>query len=334
MTALPLRGLKGTEPIGYLAALGLLRVLSKRNSLGFVKLSWSDDSVWSAILHTENACDDQLLIDELLGHMRGRAAFPVFAGVEPACDTSTEAQPWRDVKVSCKQFADMLRAVRLVADVNDREAADFYSAFGSELIPLNNKDVVKPSALHMTSGNQAFLESTRELARSLDACAPPHSKSAVQPEEAFREALFDRRSDGTQGWQAADEFSSMGFDAAREAIYALTATAPTSTGPRSTRGAVWLAIEAIPLFPTLPAGRHLHTRGFTSDRRTTTFRWPIWNGNLSIDCVRTALALPEVLDEDITIERLQQLAIRAVMQSERVSIGQGYGQLRPAVRVH
>jgi hypothetical protein len=330
MNTLQLSGLKGTEPIGFLAAVGLLRVLAKRRTFGAVKLGWSDDSVWSAVLFTEKTCDEEQLIGDLLVHMRGRAAFPVFAGVKPDGKPLDDAA-WGDVKVAQDRFAMMLGAVQSEARPSDRETADFYSALGSELITLGNKDVVKPSALHMTSGNQAFLESVRELARSLDTSAPPHPKSAVPPADAFREAVFARNGDGQQGWRAADEFSAMGFDPAREAVYALTATAPTSTGPRSTRAAVWLAIEAVPLFPVLPVSGRLHTRGF--DRRATTFRWPIWNEALAVDAVRTALGLAEVIDEEVAPERLDQLAIRAVMQSERVTIGQGYGQLRPAVRV-
>lgn len=331
MNTLQLSGLKGAEPIGFLAALGLLRVLAGRRSFGAVKLGWSDDSIWSAVLSTERACNEEQLIDDLLIHMRGRAAFPVFAGVKPD-GTPLDGEAWDDVKVAQDRFAAMLGAVRSEVGLADRETADFYSSLGSELITLGNKDVVKPSALHMTSGNQAFLESVRELARSLDTSTPPHPKSAVPPAEAFREAVFARNGDEQQGWRAADEFSAMGFDPAREAVYALTATAPTSTGPRSTRAAVWLAVEAIPFFPVVPISGRLRTRGF--DWRATTFRWPIWNGTLTADAVRTAIGLADVVDEEVAPERLNQLAIRAVMQSERVTIGQGYGQLRPAVRVH
>jgi hypothetical protein len=43
--------------------------------------------------------------------------------------------------------------------------------------------------------------------------------------------------------------------------------------------------------------------------------------------------LPEVVEDEGTIDSLDHLAIRAVMEAERVTIGQGYGQLRPAYRV-
>ena len=330
MNALALPGLKGTEPIGFLAAVGLLRVLAVRRSFGNVALGWADDSDWPAVLHTEEACDAGRLVAELLEHMRGRYSFPVFAGVTPSGKPLID-EAWDDVKVPRDRFAAMLLAVRNVARPGEREAADFYSALGSELVALGSKDVVKPSALHMTSGNQAFLETVRELARSLDPDAPPHPKAAVPPADAFREAVFARGVEEETGWRAADEFSSMGFDPAREAVYALAATAPTSTGPRSTRAAVWLAIEAMPLFPVVPIKARLRTRGF--DGRATAFRWPIWNHSLTADAARTVLGLGEVMDREVATEELARLAIRAVMAAERVTIGQGYGQFRPASRV-
>ncbi len=155
MNELRLPGLKGTEPVGFLAAVGLLHVLAGRRSFGAVKLAWENDSAWSAVLHTENTCDEQQLIDDLLVYMNGRATFPVFAGVKPD-GTPLNGEAWDDVKVPPYQFAKMLKTVRVDARLCQRAAADFYSALGSELIPLGNKDVVKPSALHMTSGESGF----------------------------------------------------------------------------------------------------------------------------------------------------------------------------------
>jgi hypothetical protein len=123
----------------------------------------------------------------------------------------------------------------------------------------------------------------------------------------------------------------LGFDPNTEAIYALAASAPGDEKPVSTRAAVWLAIEALPLFPVVPVKGRLHTRGF--DLKGTTFRWPIWNGELAVDALRAALGLSDLFDVDVPAERLAHLAIRALMQAERVTIGQGYGQFRPARRI-
>lgn len=338
MNTLRLPGLKGSEPIGFLAAVGLLRVLSDRPSFGTAKLGWSDDSAWTAILHTENPCDAASVIENVLSHQVNRSSAPEFNGRGASSD-SNDNQMWcwlspcvmDDVKISLELYRQLLYITRSGTRWDQREPADFYSGLGSELISLGNKDAVKPSALHMTSGNQAFLETARELACSLDPSAPLHPKAAAPPRDSFRESVFAQTDEGEIGWRAADEFSAMGFDPTREAVYALTATAPTSAGPRSTRAAVWLAIEALPLFPVLPVRQSLHTRAFNP--RATKFRWPIWDGALSTPAIRTALGVPELFDDEASPGALQRLAIRAVMESERVTIGQGYGQLRPAIRI-
>ena len=220
----------------------------------------------------------------------------------------------------------LLRAARSHVNKNDRESTDFLAALGSECVPAKKKNEVKPTALHMTSGNQKFLETLRELAKSLDVTQPAHGKASCPPAEAFREALFGE-------WRSADEFSSLGYDPATEAIYALTAAAPTDTGPRSTRAAIWLAVEALPLFPCFPVGRRLHTRGF--DKAASRFRWPLWDRPLSFPAIRTVLGLPEVFATDPSPNTLvlRSYGVAAVFEADRVTIGKGYGQFRPGVRV-
>lgn len=321
MNTLPLPGLKGAEPIGFLAAVGLLRVLTTRHSLGAVKLGWADDSAWTAVLHTEKSCDEDQLVSELLEHLTGRSELPVFGGRGPDGE-AVGGKEWSDIKVDPELFRDWLLATRSATHQSSREAADFLSAFGSELVRARSSGDLKPSALHMTSARQQFLESCRKLATSLNPATTVRGTKGGSA--AFREALFGP-------WEYTDAFSALGIDPSTEAVYALVASAPGDEKPVSTRAAVWLAIEAIPLFPVLPIKGRLHTRAF--DLRATTFRWPIWKGALSTDAVRTAIGVPELFDDTAPLGALQQLAIRAVLESERVTIGQGYGQLRPAIKV-
>jgi hypothetical protein len=355
MSELMLSGLRATEPIGFLAALGLLRICDKTQLLGSVKLGWADDAEWSAVLATESECDADRLVAMLLDHMKGRSTAPAFQALPEGAggDDSGNGpalQEWNDVKVPLDDYRNRLVAVRQTTDRGHRESADYLSALGSEFIAGSDKETVKPSALHTTAGRQAFLERIRDVARSLDPSAKAHPKAACPPDEAFREAVFNRRSEGLPGWRAEDQLTSFGYDPAREAVYALVAAAPTDTGARSTRAAVWLALESLPLFPSLPSGLKLHTRGF--NLRATTFRWPVWNGFLSSNAVRTLVGGRELWgskprsqatrkadrgeSSDSTMVQgpaLRRLGIRAVMESARVIVAQGYGQLRPAVRV-
>ena len=145
-------------------------------------------------------------------------------------------------------------------------------------------------------------------------------KLAVQA--AYREALFGL-------WEYTDEFSALGLDPNTEANYALPATAPGDEKPVSVRAAVWLAIEAVPVFPCHPSLGRFHTRGY--DLRAAAFRWPAWDGALSIDAVRTAVGLRAV-HGDRTDDSLRATGVGAVMGSERPTAGRGYGQPRPALQ--
>jgi hypothetical protein len=292
--------------------------------LGPVKLGWESQGGRAAILVTGQDCDPERLIAELLDHMRGRHTWPTFSGKAPD-GTAVGDEAWDDVKVPLEAFAELLCATRPHAG-KDRLPADFLTALGSDLVTAQNSDLLKPSALHMTSGNQKFLETLRELAASLDDTEPAHRKASCPPADAFREGLFGE-------WTYRDEFSSLGYDPATEAIYALTAAAPTDTGPRSTRAPVWLAVEAIPLYPCFPKARRLHTRGF--DRRVSRFRWPIWECPLSLDAIRTLLGLAAVYGTgaDFSPRSLREYGIAAVFECDRVTIGKGYGQFRSAAMI-
>jgi hypothetical protein len=191
--------------------------------------------------------------------------------------------------------------------------------------------VVKPFALHMTSGNQAFLEAVCELARSLDPDELPHPKATCPPGRAFRAALFPGCDPDAAGREAADRFSSPGFDPTRAPVYALTATATKNTGPRTTRAAAWLAVEGLPKFPCLPYRCRLQTCGF--DRRAAAFTWTVQGGPLTADAVRTDVSLTGGATDATETGRSWPYGIRAMIRSDRVTIGQGYGQFRPGVRI-
>jgi hypothetical protein len=316
-----LPGLKGNEPIGFLAALGLLRVCCTRPGLGSPKLGWEAEGGRAALLVTESDCDSDRLIDELLAHMRDRHTWPSFSGRAPD-GSVVGSDDWDDIKVEPRLFADLLCVTRPYA-WKDRQAADFLSALGSEVVSAQNSDLLKPSALHMTSGQQKFLETIRSLAASLDP-SRRQARGIQGAGDAFREALFE-------DWQYRDAFSSLGYDPITEAIYSLTAAAPTDTGPRSTRAAVWLAVEALPLFPCFPVARRLHTRGF--DQTASRFRWPAWKQPVGLPAVRTLLGLQDLYATKLEPARLRAYGITAVFGCDRVTIGKGYGQLRPGRRL-
>ncbi len=323
MSEIPLSGLKAGEPIGFLAGLGLLRVCSRREALGVVKLGWKQPAGAAGVLVTDAECGPDRLVEQVLDHMGGRHQLPLLSG-RPASGSTIGDKDWDDVKVDPDLFAALLRATRPHVKLDDRESADFLAALGSELVTAKSTNDVRPSALHMTSGNQKFLKMLRDLARSLDSAAWNCKEASCPPADAFREALFGE-------WQCADQFSSLGYDPTTEAIYALCDAAPADAKAWSTRAAVWLAVEALPLFPCFPVAGRLHTRGF--DKSGTRFRWPVWNAPLSLSAIRTVLGLPALAAAEPSPITLGAYGICAVFEAERVTIGKGYGQFRPGIRI-
>ncbi len=92
-------------------------------------------------------------------------------------------------------------------------------------------------------------------------------------------------------------------------------------------GANRLAIEGLPLLPTIPVGRTLRTTGFTRDRKGRTYwNWPIWSGALSLDVVRSLMALPQVqklpqVQSDPGPEELRNRGIVQIFRSCRLTVG-------------
>jgi len=319
MNDLELRGLIGSHPLGALAAFGLLRCCDSLADVRDARLSWRRRGDWIAVLWTSSACDRETLAKRLSERQlhRGAAPFLTVAGQD-------------DIKMQPPKFAAALRAVGDAATPVDRETADFLASYGSEVAIAPSTGDVKPTAFHMTSGQQHFLKSARDLSVSLDASVlTPRRKwadvagaAACESQRAFDEALFGP-------WQYADSAHCMGWDPAAEALYALNAIAPSAAGPASVRAAVWLAFEALPLFPCAPLGNgRLLTRGF--DARLEALCWPVWTRPISLDAVRSLLALAALTEGPAGLVELRARGVAEAYCSRRHVDANGRGTLRHA----
>lgn len=91
------------------------------------------------------------------------------------------------------------------------------------------------------------------------------------------------------------------------------------------------AIEALPLFTTVPIGGRLETVGFVQRRREgVRWTWPIWSDLLELDTCRSLLQLAdleppsqkaEADDQATWRDSLSRRGIAAVFQSQRITIG-------------
>lgn len=295
--AVTLTGLRGDNPLAFLAALGALRVLSMARPDDPPRMSWIiERGAWRPVLHDLDGVDAQALPAMIEAAMRD------MCGPEPF-------QFAKNTSVAPEVFAPFVREVASRAAPSDRRCADFAAAFGCEAL-TDRQGKAQDTALRTMSGagHQHFIEFMRTLCELANA-------------EHLREALFGP-------WRRQDEPPSMRWDPIDDRRYALRWKNPSAEQIRTVRGANRLAVEALPLFTTAPEDGALHTTGF----RGKTWTWPIWNAAAGVDAVRSVLTLAELHADLPDRRRLGAMGVAEVYRSTRITIGK-YRNFSPAQSV-
>ena len=164
---LDLPALRGMQPIGFMAAVGLLRIAPTG-----CRLAWRPDTQTAYV----EGIDRESLLDHLVAHMRGRSASP-----ELHLTADVRKYKAQDYRAACASAtAESVAWIR-----------SWWREDGDEL---------KPTDLCFTSGQQRFIQMARELAESLDPI--PSAKAAARIRGKFDEALFGpwRYEDSTHSW--------------------------------------------------------------------------------------------------------------------------------------
>ena len=299
-----LNGLDGGNPLGYLAAIGVLRVTTNVDSHSNWQVHWEGQKGhWTPVLTGDARITADGLIDLLspaLKEMNGDRSFE-FA---------------EDLAISCEDFREVAQSAFDTTSLTDRRFADFIAAFGCESVPISAKDDrIQDTALRTMSGagHQHFIGSMRELVK-------------VTSSDHLRTSLFER-------WEYQDPKPSLRWDPIDDRRYALRWREPSGDPPRTMRGASRLAVEALPLLPTAPVATKLHTTGFTQRKREAVrFTWPIWEVPLSVETVRSLLSLSELQNLEPDRKSLIARGVVEVYRSQRITIGK-YRNFTPALPV-
>lgn len=294
-----LSGIDGANPLGFLAALGTLRTLARSSNAA--ALHWTKHAnAWRPILTTEAPAQAEELVDQL--HKKLKASIPaeVFAlGDNPS--------------VPLDVFRSYAEAAARTALDGDRTRADFATAFAGEFPPSDKDGRVPDTALRTMSGagHQHFLKFMRNF---VEQTLPGH----------LHKTLFEH-------WRYDDPVQNMTlrWDPSDDSRYALRWADPSGDPERKSIGSMWganrLAIEALPLFPTLPTRRQLETAGFhTEGARKTHWTWPIWDKPAGLDTLRSLLDMADVHRSDRASVQPQGLAARGIVdvyRSRRLTTG-------------
>lgn len=308
-----LTGLIGSNPLGALAAFGLLKICGEIPDIINARLHWELEDDWIAVLSFN--CNQKIYQDFLIDYICSKSSsFEI-------CDVLSYQTRIREKPQFLKE---RLQDYAKNSSINNRATIDFCSAFASEVVTDKTKEkFVKPSSFYMVSGKQRFLKSIEDIHNSL------WGSDKEKPIAEFDEALFGP-------WKYKDRFHSLGWDPSTERIYSLMYSDPTKSsnesGPFSVRAVVWLAFQALTFFPVIPTCKsQLLTTGFKRlNNHDEVFTWPIWNDPISIDVLRSFLVNLELWLTEDSINTLNRRGISAIYQSNRSTFGQGYAVFRPS----
>lgn len=277
MKELLLPALEGTNPLGFIAALGVLDSMARADCEA--TLRWTDDLVPQAVLGHADDLDEVL---DVLDHDR-------LSWAESLVLRFPRQSPLQDAKPDDSLLRGWYESV--FATVDRTADADFLCAIVAEGAFDRSKNA-KPTHLHFTAGQQQFLEMVRTLAADVD-------------RQRLREAI-------SGPWAYDSSLPSLSWDVRGERIYAVRATNPSKEKRLGVPGADWLAFRGLLFYPVSYIGGSLRTTACDKDWKHSAFRWPLWSVSATRDVVRSLVADSTLVSQGATL-RSRDFAGRGVL---------------------
>jgi hypothetical protein len=255
--------------LAYFAALGLLRVLdhhARQRGLRRPRLAFVDEGRQVPVLTSSFDLEAVIgLVLEDAASQVGNAALGLAYDDEGnlvGVDTPGATRDLKPIPDAARRFLERC------AD-SDRRAADLAAGFFSELVQDRSKGNTKPTALHFTAGQQAFLQMVESLRQGITAAD-------------VREAL-----EGP--WQNTSTLPSLSWDASVTRMYALRAGDPSKEKRGSVPAAYWLGVQALAFFPVIVRRGILITAGVKGGWKDSAFTWPLWAPSLIVPTIAALL---------------------------------------------
>lgn len=300
MNRVNLPGLNGANPLGFMASIGLLRVLQVAGfdaRLGFLSdgscqpfLDNAPDQLAEIIANDALAADNQPWMLE-------------YDKVE-----KTGVKRVRDLKPPPAEFERFLGSCLDLWHNGVDEPVAYAAAFGTSAA-RDGKGNTKPTAFHFTAAHMQFLGIADLIRKAVTA-------------EWVERSVFE-------GY-ATQPGSNLRWDPAAERNWALMANNPNDRGTVVDAPLEWLAFRALPLFPTFPVRTFRNVRIITTavkgrgdDMKVT---WPLWEYPASVNTVRSLLHM----DWQGRPDERRARGVFAVCTSGIRRTSQGFGNFGPA----
>jgi hypothetical protein len=356
-------GLDGGNSVGYLAALGALRLIAHHHPRWQPKLSWNPRSE-KACLHTADAVTEADLIEALHTALIGGPT-DSSTGLTARELLSARAE---QIEVSLKQLEKDKSLTK--ADIKARKAA-----FTAEINELQRR-WLEHAAPHLNYGPDTKFKAPEWRAWELQAQAtateqPFHAttiaalcSSACEDDDGLAEDTAFRtvRGAGHQHFLgimanqllsltperlAKTLFAPWAYDDPTEALslrwdplddvrYALRWRNPSGDPERKKQGgmigASALAVAGLALHPVHPRQSALRTTGFTEINKATTWTWPLWDTPIDVTTTHSLIALAESQEEKPDHRQLAPRGVFRLYRCERFTQGK-FRNFTPAVAV-
>jgi hypothetical protein len=292
--------LDGSNPLGFLAALGLLRVAT--NASPSTRLGFAADGSFSAFI---DGLEKSSELVALVAADAARAADSPSWRLTYAKAEKRGTKEVADLKAPPEEFQKFLVRCLECWTRGDGEAVAYAATFGTD-VAVDRNGNTKPTAFHFTAARQEFLGTVETIRASLN-------------EEWIEASLLSGHGERPG--------SNLRWDPSAERNRALMASNPEEDDTRVDAPLEWLAFRGLPLLPSFPRGARIITTAVLGRGDNMTFTWPLWSPPASLQTVRSALQL------DWT-GNAREHAVRGVFAVCRSSIrrsSQGFGNFGPAV---
>lgn len=282
MTAIECPALDGREALGFLAAVGCLRLLADHGDPD-ATLAWSPATA-TAVVDTAVADDTAGLAGWLIGLIDGLAPGQVIPGA-PA-----DLPPPGGTKDRLRVGPEHLRAY--TAGLPNGTDLRWITSLVTDLV-LDKNGRSQISLFTAPSGQQ-------KMRTMLE-----------QPLERLRRApVF--LTEALDGWSRVSGYTGEYLD--HRAQFDAADAPDGKSAYRGVPGATWLALMAYPLLRTTSSMRGRLTSGWHHVGGRPVFRWPLWRYALDVDAVQVLLEHP-LLDERGAMQRPEAADVRRGLDS-------------------
>ena len=293
---LVLSGIDGSNPLAFLSALGLFRTISEGSPGSGFRMAWTRHlGAWRPAIFSSINCnlDEEHILELLETHLSVEPEEHPALRLAKVFDAADNASKRREV------FARIAKNSRL----DDRTDADWLSCNGS--------DIAGPDSISQ-------LQTTRRDYHAINITGLVNGTTR----EHIQRSLF-------RPWDYSDPIAgvSLHLEPREDRRHAYQWHTPSGDPTRKHYGGMIganrLALEAWPLFQSLPGKERLNTVGFCGVKANDTrFSWPIWGTPIPLAILPSVLARSELQQNDIAHQRLlAEIGIQAIFRCNRILVG-------------